>query len=297
MCTLVCDVRSCCIKSCNWRSHHCYYITVFAGTFCFWCEECFIHPQMSFAGKVVLITGASSGIGAGTAIHMAQLGASLSLTGRNKQNLDKVAEKCGQSKTLIITGEVTNENDLKNIIDSTIKHFGKLDVLINNAGVFEPNSIKTMRLEQYDNVFNVNVRSVYQLTALAVPHLIKTKGNIVNVSSLTGLRSFPGALTYCMSKAALDQFTRCVALELGTHQVRVNAVNPGDVITNITRHTGKSQEEIENYYEHSKKSYALGRIGDVSEVAKAIAFLASDDASYITGATLPVDGGRQAMCP
>ncbi|XP_025990403.2 3-oxoacyl-[acyl-carrier-protein] reductase FabG isoform X2 [Solenopsis invicta] len=252
---------------------------------------------MSFAGKVVLITGASSGIGAGTAIHMAQLGASLSLTGRNKQNLDKVAEKCGQSKTLIITGEVTNENDLKNIIDSTIKHFGKLDVLINNAGVFEPNSIKTMRLEQYDNVFNVNVRSVYQLTALAVPHLIKTKGNIVNVSSLTGLRSFPGALTYCMSKAALDQFTRCVALELGTHQVRVNAVNPGDVITNITRHTGKSQEEIENYYEHSKKSYALGRIGDVSEVAKAIAFLASDDASYITGATLPVDGGRQAMCP
>ncbi|XP_011165062.1 3-oxoacyl-[acyl-carrier-protein] reductase FabG [Solenopsis invicta] len=251
---------------------------------------------MSFAGKVVLITGASSGIGAETAVYMAQHGASLSLTGRNKQNLDKVAEQCGQSKTLVVTGELANENDIKNIIDSTIKHFGKLDILINNAGVLELGTIETMRLEQYDNVFNVNVRSVYQLTALAVPHLIKTKGNIVNVSSLAGLRSFPGALAYCMSKAALDQFTRCVALELGTHQVRVNAVNPGVITTSIHERGGMTQEQVEDFYEHSKKVHALGRVGDVSEVAKAIAFLASDDASYITGATLPVDGGRQAMC-
>ncbi|CAL1676069.1 unnamed protein product [Lasius platythorax] len=252
---------------------------------------------MSFAGKVVLITGASSGIGAATAVHLAQLGASLSISGRNKDNLNKVAEQCGQSKPFIVTGELTNETDVKNIIDSTIKHYGKLDVLINNAGIIEPGSIESTSLEQYDRVFNVNVRSVYQLTALAVPHLIKTKGNIVNVSSITGLRSFSGALAYCMSKSAVDQFTRCIALELGPKQVRVNAVNPGVVITNLHRSSGMSEEQLKAFYEHSKETHVLGRTGDVTEVAKTIAFLASDDASFITGATLPVDGGRHAMCP
>ncbi|KAL0113818.1 hypothetical protein PUN28_011272 [Cardiocondyla obscurior] len=253
---------------------------------------------MSFTGKVVLVTGASSGIGAATAIHLGQLGASLSLSGRNKQNLDKVAEQCGKSKPLIITGELTNENDVKNIIDSTIKHYGKLDVLVNNAGILDKGCIETTSLEQYDNVFNVNVRSVYQLTALAVPHLIKTKGNIVNVSSVTGLRAFPGVLAYCMSKAAVDQFTRCVALELAPKQVRVNAVNPGVVVTNLHKTSGGyTNEELKAFFEHSKETHALGRTGDVLEVAKSIAFLASDDASFITGATLPVDGGRHAMCP
>lgn len=252
---------------------------------------------MSFAGKVVLITGASSGIGAATAVHLAQLGASLSISGRNKDNLNKVAEQCGKSKPFIVTGELTNETDVKNIIDLTVKHYGKLDVLINNAGILESGSIESTSLEQYDNVFNVNVRSVYQLTALAVPHLIKTKGNIVNVSSVTGLRSFPNCLAYCMSKAALDQFTRCIALELGPKQVRVNAVNPGVVITNLHRSSGMDEEQLKTFFEHAKETHILGRPGDVTEVAKSIAFLASDNATFITGATLPVDGGRHAMCP
>ncbi|XP_072753477.1 3-oxoacyl-[acyl-carrier-protein] reductase FabG-like isoform X2 [Anoplolepis gracilipes] len=254
---------------------------------------------MSFTGKVVLITGASSGIGAATAVHLAQLGASLSISGRNKDNLNKVAEQCEQSnnKPFIVTGELTNETDVKSIIDSTVKHYGKLDVLINNAGVLEPGTIESTSLEQYDRVFNINVRSVYQLTTLAVPHLIKTKGNIVNVSSVTGLRSFPGCLAYCMSKSAVDQFTRCIALELGPKQVRVNAVNPGVVITNLHRTSGMNEEQLKAFFDHSKDTHVLGRTGDVTEVAKTIAFLASDDASFITGATLPVDGGRHAMCP
>ncbi|XP_012221524.1 3-oxoacyl-[acyl-carrier-protein] reductase FabG [Linepithema humile] len=252
---------------------------------------------MSFAGKVVLITGASSGIGAATAVHLAQLGASLSITGRNKDNLNKVAEQCGQSKPLIVTGELTNEKDVENIIDSTIKHYGKLDVLVNNAGVLEGGSIETTNLEQYDRVFNINVRSVYHLTTLAVPHLIKTKGNIVNVSSVTGLRSFPNCLAYCMSKSAVDQFTHCVALELAPKQVRVNAVNPGVIVTNLHHSSGMTKDQLQTFFEHSKDTHALGRTGDATEVAKTIAFLASNDASFITGATLPVDGGRHAMCP
>ncbi|EZA47366.1 hypothetical protein DMN91_006810 [Ooceraea biroi] len=252
---------------------------------------------MSFMGKVVLITGASSGIGAATAVHLAQLGASLSIHGRNMDNLNKVAEQCGKSKTFVVTGELTNESDVKNIIDSTVKHYGKLDILVNNAGILETGTIESTSVEQYDRVFNINVRSVYHLTALAVPHLIKTKGNIVNVSSVTGLRSFPGCLAYCMSKGAVDQFTRCIALELAEKQVRVNSVNPGVIVTNLHERSGMNKEQLAAFFDHSKGTHALGRTGDVKEIAKTIAFLASDDASFITGATLPVDGGRHAMCP
>ncbi|XP_057339386.1 3-oxoacyl-[acyl-carrier-protein] reductase FabG-like [Microplitis mediator] len=253
---------------------------------------------MAFLGKVVLITGASSGIGAATAIHLSNLGASLSLTGRNLDNLQNVADKCNKErKPFLITGELTNENDTKNILESTIKHFGKLDVLINNAGTIERGSIENTSLDQYDRVFNLNVRSMYHLTMLAVPHLIKTKGNIVNVSSVNGLRSFPGVLSYCMSKSAVDQFTRCTAIELASKQVRVNAVNPGVVVTNLHERSGMSPEELKAFFERSKTTHALGRPGQVDEVAKTIGFLASDDASFITGATLPVDGGRHALCP
>ncbi|KAG7200308.1 hypothetical protein KM043_017772 [Ampulex compressa] len=212
-------------------------------------------------------------------------------------NLNKVAEKCDTSRSFVVTGELTNENDAKNVIDLTIKHYGRLDVLVNNAGILESGSIENTNLEQYDRVFNVNVRTLYHLTMLAVPHLIQTKGNIVNVSSVAGLRAFPGVLGYCMSKAAVDQLTRCVALELASKQVRVNAVNPGVVETNLHRSSGMSEEQLKTFFEHSKETHALGRTGDTMEVAKAIAFLASDNASYITGATIPVDGGRHAMCP
>ncbi|XP_011299093.1 tropinone reductase 2-like [Fopius arisanus] len=251
-----------------------------------------------FLGKVVLITGASSGIGAATAIHLSSLGASLSLTGRNVENLAKVADECNKErKPLLIRGELTNEEDTKKILESTINHYGKLDILINNAGTIERGSIENTSLEQYDRVFNLNVRSMYHLTMLAIPHLIKTKGNIVNVSSVNGLRSFPGVLAYCMSKSAVDQFTRCVAIELADKQVRVNAVNPGVVITNLHERSGMSPEELQAFFERSKTTHALGRPGKPDEVARTIAFLASDDASFITGATLPVDGGRHALCP
>lgn len=252
---------------------------------------------MAFSGKVVLITGASSGIGAATAIHFSQQQALLALTGRNAQNLKAVSEKCKFNKPFTITGELTNEADVKNIIDAVLKHYGKLDVLVNNAGILENGSIENTSLEQYDRVFNINVRSVMHLTMLAVPHLIKTKGNIVNVSSVVGIRSFPGILAYCMSKAAIDQFTRCVALELGSKQVRVNAVNPGVVVTNLHKTSGMTDEQLKKFFEISKETHALGRPGEASEIAKAIAYLASDDSSFVTGVTLSVDGGRHAMCP
>lgn len=256
---------------------------------------------MQFTGKVVLITGASSGIGSAAAKQFANLGASLALTGRNLENLENVAAQCAipanTPKPFIITGELTNESDTKRILDATVKHFGRLDVLVNNAGILEAGTIENTSLEQYDRLMNTNVRSIYHLSMLAVPHLIKTKGNIVNVSSVNGIRAFPGVLAYCMSKAAVDQFTRCVALDLASKQVRVNCVNPGVTVTNLHKRSGMQDEQYKEFLERSKQTHALGRPGDPEEVAKAIVYLASDYASFVTGVSLPVDGGRHAMCP
>lgn len=185
---------------------------------------------MDLSGKVIIVTGASSGIGAATATYLTQLGATVVLTGRNIENLNKVGAECkaiGKQKPLLIVADVTNLDDNSRVIDETIKKFGRLDVLVNNAGKGQNGTIETTSLEQFDDIMDTNLRSVYHLTKLAVPHLIKTKGNIVNVSSVAGTRAFANSLSYCISKAALDQFTRCVALELAPKQVRVNSVNPG----------------------------------------------------------------------
>lgn len=184
---------------------------------------------MTFDGKVVIVTGASSGIGAQAARDFSMLGASLVLVGRNVENLQKVAGEChNPDNILTVQADVTNPDDGKKIIDEALKKFSQIDVLVNNAGVLETGTIENTSLEQYDRVMNTNMRSIYNLTMLAVPHLIKTEGSIVNVSSVNGIRSFPGVLAYNISKAAVDQFTRCVALELAPKKVRVNSVNPGE---------------------------------------------------------------------
>lgn len=257
-----------------------------------------------FANKVILITGASSGIGAETAVEFAKLDAKLVLTGRNKENLEGVAKKCLENSThnlkpVTIIADMNIESDVENIIKTTIDNFAQLDVLINNAGVLGSGTIESTSLEQYDRVMNTNVRGPYHLTMLAIPHLIKTKGNIINVSSVAGMRSFPNVLAYCMSKSALDQFTRCVALEVGLKGVRVNAVNPGVIVTGLHKkgEGSMNDKEYEDFLKKCAETHAIGRPGESKEVASVIVFLASDAASNITGATLPVDGGRHAMCP
>ncbi|XP_014772508.1 3-oxoacyl-[acyl-carrier-protein] reductase FabG [Octopus bimaculoides] len=253
----------------------------------------------NLSGKVALISGASSGIGAGTAVLFSKLGAKLAITGRKEDNLKKTADECEKngSKPLMVVADLSKEDDVKTVMEKTISHFGKLNILVNCAGILANGSIETTSLKQFDEVFNINVRSIYQLTMLAVPHLITTQGSIVNVSSVNGIRSFPGVLAYNMSKSALDQFTCTVALELASKKVRVNSVNPGVIVTEIHKRGGMSEEAYAQFLEKSRGTHALGRAGQVDEVSKAIAFLASDASSFITGALLPVDGGRHAMCP
>ncbi len=157
-------------------------------------------------------------------------------------------------------------------------------------------TIESTTIEQFDQMMDVNLRSIFHLCQLAVPYLEKTQGNIVNLSSVAGLRSFPGLLSYCVSKAALDQFTRCTALELAPKKIRVNVVNPGVVVTNLHKRSGMSDEKYERFLEHSKTTHPIGRVGNPKEIAQLIAYLASDAAGWITGVTYSIDGGRAQTC-
>jgi NAD(P)-dependent dehydrogenase (short-subunit alcohol dehydrogenase family) len=191
---------------------------------------------------------------------------------------------------------VTNDADVDKAFESVIGEPSRLDVLVNAAGHISTGSIENTSLAAWDAMMNVNLRAVFHLMQLASPLLIKSKGNIVNISSVTGLRSFPGVLAYCVSKAGLDQLTRCAALELAPKGVRVNAVNPGVVVTEIHKRGGMSEEDYRAFLEHSKTTHPLGRVGDPREIAELVFYLASENAGWITGATYQIDGGRALTC-
>ena len=252
----------------------------------------------SFANKVVLVTGATSGIGHAVAVKFAQESARVVALGRNQTALHEVetAVKNAGGEPLTLAIDVTDGEQVQRAINETLKSFGGLDVLVNAAGHISTGSIENTSLAAWDAMMNVNLRAAFQLMQMTAPHLIKTKGNIVNVSSVTGLRSFPGVLAYCVSKAGVDQLTRCAALELAPKGVRVNAVNPGVVITEIHKRGGMSEADYEKFLEHSKTTHPLGRVGDPKEIAELVFYLASDKASWITGATYQIDGGRALTC-
>lgn len=249
---------------------------------------------MGFSGKVVLVTGASSGIGADVAIAFAQSGAKLVLVGRSLERLSGVANKItsqGSPEPLVIVGDVSV--DAAKIIERTIQHFGQLDVLVNNAGFGRFNdTASTLNLEAFDSIFGTNCRAVVELSKLAIPHLETTNGNIVNVSSIAGLAACKSATSYCMSKAALDMYTKCASLELAPKGIRVNSVNPGTIQTAFLEAAGLDKARIPGFREKSIDFHPVGRLGTVSDTTNAILFLADEKSSFINGALLPADGGR-----
>ena len=192
--------------------------------------------------------------------------------------------------------DVCENTQIERLIDYVWSNFNQIDVLINAAGIIANGSVEDTTLNDWDEMFDVNLRSVFNIIQKSVPHLEKTKGNIVNVSSVAGTRAFPNLLAYCVSKAAVDQLTRCVALELAPKGVRVNAVNPGVVVTNLHKRGGMADEQYENFLERSKTTHPLGRVGNPEEIAELIYFLASEKAGWITGATHQIDGGRAQTC-
>lgn len=236
-------------------------------------------------GKVALITGASRGIGAACALKLAQQGADLAITyNTSQQNIERIAhliETMGR-KVLIIQNDANQPNTMSNIIDQTLEHFGKLDILVNNAGIFEVGHlIGNIPSIDFERTMNINLKSVFELTQAAA-RIMSNDGRIISISSVVGERGiFAGASAYTMTKFAINGFTRAWAWDLAERQITVNAVVPGPIRTDMGNANAAALT-------------ALKRLGEPEEVAAVVGFLASPEASYVTGSTIRVDGGVNA---
>jgi NAD(P)-dependent dehydrogenase (short-subunit alcohol dehydrogenase family) len=195
-----------------------------------------------------------------------------------------------------MAADVTAEGAAERIVQRAVEAFGGIDVLVNAAGIIGSGTIETTTDQAWDTMLAINATAPFRLMRAALPHLVARGGAVVNVSSVTGLRSFPGVLAYCVSKAAVDHLTRCAALELAPKGVRVNTVNPGVVVSNLHRRGGMNEEQYAAFLERSRETHPLGRPGRPEEVAQLILFLGTSRSGWMTGETIPIDGGRHLTC-
>ena len=244
---------------------------------------------MKLTGKVALVTGGSRGIGFAIAKILSENGAIVVITSKNSEKIKQAEAKI--SNSFGITCDIKKKNEVQNVLDQTIKKFGKLDILVNNAGIFPKiKLLHKIEEEEWNEVLDVNLTGQFRFTKEAIPHLQKTSGCIINISSDAGLKAYQGfnADAYSASKAALIVLTKCWALEYAKNKIRVNCICPGVVDTDMTKPFLKNQKDIE----FMNNEHPLGRIGQPEEIGKSVLYFASDDALWITGAILTVDGGE-----
>ena len=253
---------------------------------------------MSLDAKSVIVTGATSGIGRAAAEMFGRENASVVIVGRDTSALAEVARAVAAAGGRAVTcrHDVTSPDAADAIIGTALGAFGGVDVLVNAAGVIASGTLDQTSDVTWEHMLAVNLTAPFRLMRAASPLLAARKGAVVNVSSVNGLRSFPGVLAYCVSKAGVDQLTRCAALEMAPLGVRVNAVNPGVTVTNLHRRSGMEEPQYAAFLERAKTTHPLGRPGQADEVAELILFLASDKAGFMTGETIPIDGGRHLTC-
>ncbi|MEO0144207.1 MAG: 3-oxoacyl-[acyl-carrier-protein] reductase [candidate division WOR-3 bacterium] len=239
--------------------------------------------------KNAIITGASRGIGKAIAYKFAQNSYNLGLIARNEEALRSIKQELEKNyniKVEIYCADVSDYKKSEEIVDDFYKKFNRIDVLVNNAGITDDKFLLRMTEQDWDNVINVNLKSVFNFSKFVSKYMLKQKfGVIINISSVVGIIGNAGQTSYSASKSAIIAFTKSLAKELGSRNIRVNAVAPGFILTDMTE---KLNEDIKNYY---LSQIALRRFGSVEEVANVVYFLASDEASYITGQVIIVDGG------
>lgn len=243
-----------------------------------------------FQQKVVVITGAGSGIGAGAAQRFAQEGASVVLVGRTPEKLEKIAAQLPQGKHLVVPCDVSKADEVENLAQRVVEEYGRVDVLVNNAGIIVQGRIHEIKLSDWETLMATDLNGVFYCTHYLMPELLKTKGNVVNISSVSGLGGDWGMSVYNAAKGAITNFTRALAMDYGADGVRVNAICPGFTFTDLTEEMKENEPLLKKFYER----IPLKRAGEPEDIAGAIAFIASDDARYITGVNLPVDGGLTA---
>uniref|UniRef100_A0A6B2LEH2 Uncharacterized protein n=1 Tax=Arcella intermedia TaxID=1963864 RepID=A0A6B2LEH2_9EUKA len=251
------------------------------------------------SGKLCLITGASSGIGKATVKVFVNYGAKVCATGRNKESLNELKKLY---PICVVDGDLTEKGVPKRIVDEAVKQLGGLTTLVNCAGAVRGGAFGTdaCNLENFEYNFNSNTKSVFEMMVHAIPHLKEAKGrnpSIVNVSSVNGLVSFATVPNYCASKAAVDMLTQCAAIDLAPMGIRVNAVNPGVVVTELQKRGGVGEEAYQAFLKRSIEvthplAQSLGRLATPEEVGELIAFLASDKAAFISGDSVKIDGAR-----
>ncbi|GBP67951.1 3-oxoacyl-[acyl-carrier-protein] reductase FabG [Eumeta japonica] len=249
---------------------------------------------MDFSEKVVIVTGASSGVGAACAILFAKHGAKLTVIGRNEERLGNVIKKCVENNNkvpLALILDLTLSGSCENAIKRTVEAYGRIDVLVNCAGTMTMSSLYDESPDAFDEMMNINLRVPYKLTQLAVPHLVKTKGNVVNLSTAMLNRVRPGFMLYAVAKAGLAKFTRVAGMELASEGVRVNAVSLGITRTNFMENLNMDKKASEAAYDRLKAELPTGNILEPEEAAKFIVIIASDMFPNLTGSILTMDGG------
>ena len=250
--------------------------------------------EQELAGRVALVTGGSSGIGRAVAVRLASLGAAVTVTGRRAEPLaEVVAEiRAAKGKALGVTGDARDEKHAEDAVARAVEAHGHLDILVNNAGVIGAGPLESTTTEEWDRLLDVDLKGPFLFARAAIPRLKGRPGaSIVNVSSVTGRRPFLNVGPYCVAKAGLDMLTQCLALELAPHGIRVNAINPGVVVTNL-HNAAKAVADYPAFLERGKSTHPLGFVGEPRDAAELVAFLVSDRSRWATGGLYPLDGGR-----
>lgn len=246
---------------------------------------------MRLNNKTAIITGGASGIGLACARLFTREGARVAIFGRRQDRLDQARKQIGDS-VLAVQGDITHEQDIQRLVDTTLKELGQVDILINNAGTFTGGPLHETDAEAWDRVFNINMTGVFQLTRRVLPSMVEQgSGSIIHISSILGIVAMPQTAAYNASKGALNQFSKSIAVEYGAQGIRSNALCPGMIETEMTEELRSDTALMAEFL----KGYPLGRFGQPEEVAQACLFLASDESAFITGTTLPIDGGYTAM--